>query len=172
MIEVPPVHLHGFVFAVHPTARGFAWVLFENPKKPVAWAIVHARAGRNRHLASRFEALIDKYEPAVVVLEAFEGKGAARSERIQELCRMMVHEAEARAIDIPIFDREDVRTALAKYGVGTRDETARVLAEALHDFSHRKPRKRKLGDSEDVRQSLFDAAALALTYFAYRGELD
>ncbi len=36
----------GLVLAAYPTARGFAWVLFENPQKPVPWSLVHARAGR------------------------------------------------------------------------------------------------------------------------------
>jgi hypothetical protein len=172
MNEVPPVHLHGFVFAVHPTTRGFAWVLFESPRKPVAWAIVHARPGRNKHLASRFEALIDKYEPAVVVFEAFDDRVAKRSERIQELCRMMLREAEERAIDTPIFDREAIKIAFAEFGASSRCEIAHVIAQRIDGFSHRLPRERKLGDSEDVRQSLFDAAALALTYFTYRGQPD
>jgi len=169
---VPPVQLHGFVFAAHPTTRGFAWVLFQSPRQPVAWAIVHARAGRNKHLVARFEGLIDKYEPAVVVLEAFEGRETKRIERIQALCRTMVREAEERAIDVSIFDRDAIRMAFAKFGASSRSEIARVIADHLDGFSHRMPRERKIGDSEDVRHSLFNAAALALTYFVSRGELE
>jgi len=172
MNTVPPVHLHGFVFAAHPTTRGFAWVLFESPRKPVAWAIVHARAGRNQYLASRFEALIDKYEPTVVVLEAFEDRDSRRKERIRALCRMMVREVEERAIDLSIFDRDAIRMAFDRFGANTRSEIARVIADHFDGLSHRIPRERKLGDSEDVRQSLFNAAALALTYFVSRGEID
>ena len=172
MKTVPAVHLHGFVFAVHPTTRGFAWVLFESPQNPVAWAIVHARSGRNRRLASRFEALLDKYEPAVVVLETFDGKETRRGPRTRELCRTMVRDAEKRGIDTPIFDRDAIRMAFAKFGASSRSEIARAIAQNIDGFSHRAPRARKIGDSEDVRQSLFDAAALALTYFAYRGHLD
>ena len=162
----------GLVLAVHPTTRGFGWVLFENPNTPVAWSIVHARAGRDHHLITRFERLLDRYEPAVLVLEAFENGASRRNARIQQLYRTMMHEATARAIDTPIFDRETVGMAFAKSGATTRGEIARVIAEHIEAFSHRLPPKRKLGNSDDARQSLFDAAALALTYFAYRGDLD
>jgi len=116
--------------------------------------------------------LIDKYEPAVVVLEAFEGRETKRIERIQALCRTMVREAEERAIDVSIFDRDAIRMAFAKFGASSRSEIARVIADHLDGFSHRMPRERKIGDSEDVRHSLFNAAALALTYFVSRGELE
>lgn len=165
-------HLIGLVFAVHPTTRGFAWVLFESSTLPVAWGMVHAGAGRNERLTTRLARLLDRYEPAVLVIESFEGHGHERVPRIQRLCRSMVDEADRRAITSVIFDHDAVEMAFAKFGASTRSEIARVIAQHVDAFSHRLPRERKLGDSQDARQSLFDAAALALTYFAYRGDLD
>jgi len=167
---VPPVHLQGLVFAAHPTTRGFGWILFERPLKPVAWGTVHADPKHDGDLIVRFEELLDKYEPAVVVLEAFEGPGTQRAERIRALCRLMVREIEERAIENPIFDRAVIRAAFAEFGVSTRPDIAQVIAKSVVDISHLLPPKRNLGDSENIRQSLFDAAALALTYFVYRGD--
>jgi hypothetical protein len=167
-----PSHYTGLVLAAHPTSRGFGWVLFENPQTPVAWSIVHARPGRDQHLASRFERLLDRYEPAVFVLEAFESSTSRRHPRIQQLCRTMLHEASVRAVDTKIFDREVIAAVFAETGATTRDAIARIIAARIEAFSYRLPPKRKLGDSEDARQSLFNAAALALTYFAYIGDLD
>ena len=165
-------HYTGLVLAVHPTTRGFGWVLFENPNTPVAWSIVHARAGRDQHLLARFERILDRYEPAVLVLEAFENGTSRRNPRIQKLCHAMVFEANVRAVDTPIFDREAIQSAFAKSGAITRSEIAYAIAEHLDAFGYRLPPKRKTGHSEDARQSLFDAAALGLTYFMYRGDLD
>ena len=165
-------HYTGLVLAVHPTTRGFGWVLFENPHTPVAWAVVHARAGREQQLLSRFERLLDRYEPAVCVLEAYEDGASRRSPRIQELCRAMVHETALRAIDTPIFDREAIGAAFASAKATTRAEIAAVIAERIKAFSYRLPPKRKLGNSDDARQCLFDAAALALTFFTFRGDID
>jgi KaiC/GvpD/RAD55 family RecA-like ATPase len=164
--------LIGLVLAVYPTTRGFAWVLFESATLPVAWSIVHASPGRNEHLVSRLKRLLDRYEPSRLVLESFEGPGTQRSVRIQQLCRSIVREADARGLVTTIFDRDEVEMAFSRFGARSRSEIARVIAQHIEAFNHRLPRKRKLGDSEDVRQSLFDAAALALTYFAYRGELE
>jgi Holliday junction resolvasome RuvABC endonuclease subunit len=164
--------LTGLVFAVHPTTRGFAWVLFESATLPVAWNMVHAGAGRNEHLTSRLARLLDRYEPDSFVIEAFEGRGAQRSLRIQQLCQSMLREAESRRIATTIFEHDEVQMAFSRFGAASRSEIARAIAEHVDAFSHRLPRKRVLGNSEDARQSLFDAAALALTYFAYRGELD
>lgn len=162
----------GLVMAVQPTSRGFAWVLFESATLPVAWSLVHAHPGRHDRLVSRLARLLDRYEPAAFVLEAFEGRGTQRSPRIQKLCRSMIHEAEGRGIATTIFEFDEVELAFARFGATSRSEIARVIAEHLDAFSHRLPKKRKLGNSEDPRRSLFDAAALALTYFAYRGELE
>lgn len=162
----------GLVFAAHPTTRGFAWVLFESSTAPVAWGMVHAGAGRKERLLARLERLLDRYEPAVGTLEAFEGRGTARAPRIQQFCRAMVHEMKCRAIETVVFDHDAVEMTFARFGASTRSEIAQAIAKHIDAFSHRLPRARKLGDSQDARQSLFDAAALALTYFAYRGDLD
>jgi Holliday junction resolvasome RuvABC endonuclease subunit len=164
--------LTGLVFAVHPTTRGFAWVLFESATLPVAWSMVHAGAGRNEHLTSRLARLLDRYEPDAFVIEAFEGRGTQRSARIQQLYRSMLREADGRGIATTIFEHDEVEMAFSRFGATSRSEIARVIAQQVDAFSHRLPKKRVLGNSEDARCSLFDAAALALTYFAYRGELD
>jgi hypothetical protein len=62
-----------------------------------------------------------------------------------------------------------IRTVFASVGASTRYEIAQVISQHIDVFSHRMPRKRKPWESEDARQSIFDAAALAMTYFAVTG---
>jgi len=161
----------GLVLAVYPTARGFAWVIFESPQKPVAWSLVHARTGRGDHLVRRFARILDRYAPGTVVLEDFE-KTSRRSARIRHLCQEMAHEAMIRGMETPVFDNDAVRMVFAKYGAMTRAAITRVIADMIEDFRHRMPRPQQTGNSEDVRQSLFDATALVLTYFVYCGDID
>lgn len=160
----------GLVLAVHPTSRGFGWVLFEGPDRPALWGIASARPGRSGKLLRRFERLLKRYEPAVFVLEEFETGSALRSERVQSLCREMLHLASAHGAFTPIYHRDVVRSCFASSGASTRYEIAQAIAKRIPDFDHRLPRYRKAWLSEDPRQSLFDAAALALTYFAVMGE--
>lgn len=165
-------HHPSLVLAVQPTSNGFGWVLFENTHTAVAWSLVHARAGRDGHLIKRFVRLLDRYAPVVLVLEAFENGVSRRGPRIRDLCRAMVHEASVRRIETPIFDREAVQMVFAQCGASTRDEIARVIVAHTNAFGHRLPKPRKPWMSEDPRRSLFDAAALAITYFVAMGEQD
>jgi hypothetical protein len=160
----------GAVLAVHPTSRGFGWVLFESSLSPVDWGIASAKSGRNMRLLARFERLLKRYDPAVLVLEEFEGRGTLRVDRIQSLCRSMMHLAACKGMDTPVYSRAVIRTVFASIGASSRHEIAQAIAQRIDAFGHRMPRPRKLWYAEDPRQSLFDAAALALTYFAIKGE--
>ena len=156
------------ILAVYPTSRGFSWILFEGPHKPVAWHNVHARPGRERHLLLRFRRILDRYEPSVLVLQSFDEAGSRRGPRIRRFCEAMMREASARGMDTPVFSREAIRMAFAEYGAASRSAIARVIASRIDDISHRLP-EWKFGYSEDGRHSLFNAAALAFTYFVSRG---
>jgi hypothetical protein len=162
-------HKQGLVLAVHPTSRGFGWVLFEKPLTPVDWGLASVKAKRSTRSLARFERLLDRYKPKAVVFEAFDEHPARRAKRIQELCRQMIALAAGRGMDTPIYSRATVRESFESSGARTRHDIALSISEQIEVFRRRLPRERKRWDSEDARQSLFDAVALALTYFAVTG---
>jgi hypothetical protein len=162
-------HKQGLVLAVHPTSRGFGWVLFESPLVPVDWGLASVKAKRSARSLARFERLLDRYNPKVVVFEQFDEHPARRAKRIQELYREMIALAGGRGIYTPIYSRETIRECFERSGARTRHDIALSIAEQIEVFRRRLPRERKRWDGEDVRQSLFDAVALALTYFAVDG---
>jgi len=157
------------VLAVHPTARGFGWVLFEGPEAPVLWGMVSARKGREKRLYARFERLLRRHRPTALVMESFEGDASRRAGRIQTVCRTLRHLAAVAGLDIVIYPRAVVEACFAKGGRTTRFGIARAIAARIGYFDHRMPRYRKPWFAEDQRQSLFDAAALAMTYFRHAG---
>lgn len=156
----------GLVLAVHPTSRGFGWALFENAVSPVDWGLATVKAKRTARSLARFEWLLNRYEPVTVVFEQFSEKPAIRADRIRKLCEQMIALASARNIDTPIYERETIRHCFEATGARTRREVALSIAEQIEVFRHRLPRERKRWNSEDVRQSLFDAVALVLAHFA------
>jgi len=162
-------HKRGLVLAIHPTSRGFGWALFEGPLMPVDWGLASVKAKRSAHSLARFERLLNRYQPKVVVFEQFDEHPSRRAHRIQDLCRRMIRLAGRRDISTPIYSRETVRECFEHCGAKTRHDIALSIAEQIEVFRHRLPRQRKRWDSEDVRQSLFDAVALALTHFAVSG---
>jgi hypothetical protein len=162
-------HKQGLVLAVHPTSRGFGWVLFESPLIPVDWGLASVKARRSARSLVRFERLLNRYAPKVVVFEQFDDHPARRASRIRELYRQMIAVAGSRGTYTPVYSRETIRECFESSGATTRHDIALSIAEQIEVFRRRLPRERKRWDSEDVRQSLFDAAALALTYFAVNG---
>lgn len=163
-------NLKGLVLSVHPTPRGFGWVLFESPLAPVDWGIASAKLGRQTRITNRFERLLDRYEPAELLLEEFDRGAKKRTGRIVLLCRAMVNLAQVRGISVEFYDRETIAACFAQIGAKTRYEIAQAVAQRIEVFRRRLPRKRTIATDWDVRQSLFDAAALAITHFAVMGE--
>ncbi len=85
---------HSLVLAVHPTALGFGWVLFDGPAFSGRLGNRACAAGkREKKLFARFERIVNRHAPAVLALEVFEGKDAQRRARIQNLYRELIHRA-------------------------------------------------------------------------------
>ncbi len=63
------------------------------------------------------------------------------------------------------YHRSLIRAVFEAVGARTRNEMAHAIGGQLEALGHQVPAKRKHYEREKPRQSLFDAAALALTYF-------
>ena len=158
----------GLVLAVHPTARGVGWALFESPLAPLDWAVV--RSNDNAKCLARVGQIIERHLPVAIILEQFERGPSRRADRIQRLCRAVVHLADNRGIETRVYSRAAIRTCFVSVGAVTRYEIAQAIAMHIDAFRHRLPPVRKSWMSEDARLSIFNAAALAITHFALVGE--
>lgn len=163
--------LDELVLALHPTSKGFGWVVFESPLVPIDWGIATAKVRRGTKVLRRLERIANRYEPDVMVLEEFDGGDSRRGPRIQKIARSIVSLGERRGLYVPIYGRDAVRECFAPFGATSRHEIAEVIASHIKALAMRLPKKRKPWESENPRQSIFDAAALALTYYTSRGEL-
>src|SRR5665213_604961 len=160
-------HPQDLVLAVYPFSRGFAFVFFEGPNSPFDWGVREIKEKhKNSKALEEIKKLIDRYRPEVLVIEDTAGKGSRRTTRIRKLYRMLVHFARAEYIDLHRCSRIEVNACFATVGARTKYEIAKAIATQIPAFAHRLPRFRKVWMSEDPRQSLFDAAALGLTYYA------
>lgn len=160
-------HPQNLVLAVYPFSRGFAFVFFEGPDSPFEWGVKEVREKhKNSKTLEEIKKLVDRYRPEVLVIEDTTDSGSRRTSRIRKLYRMLVHFARAEYVELHRYSKTEVRECFASIGAGTKYEIAKAIATQIPAFAHRIPRFRKPWMSEDPRQSLFDAAALALTYFA------
>jgi hypothetical protein len=159
-------HPQTLVLSIYPFSRGFAFVLFEGPESPFDWGVKEIKEKhKNTRTLDEIKKLIDRYRPEVLVIEDT-GKDSRRTSRIRRLYRMLVHLAEAEYVDLHRCSRTEVKACFTSVGARTKYEIAKAIATQIPAFAHRIPPLRRVWMSEDPRQSLFDAAALGLTYFA------
>jgi Holliday junction resolvasome RuvABC endonuclease subunit len=159
------------VLSIYPTSRGYAFVLFEGPLSPVDYGVKEIRKKqKNERTLESIRTLIERYRPDYLVIEDHTVKGSRRSSRIRRLYRMLVHLAETEQIEVLRFSQQAVRECFASVGAKTKYEIAKAIAQEIPAFTHRLPKLRKIWMSEDPRQSLFDAAALGMVFYATRNE--
>jgi len=156
-----------FLLAFYPTTNGYAFVLFEGPLSPFDWAVSPIRFGaKNEKSLKGLRSLLDRYHPAVLVIEDATMPGSRRSQRVKLLYEQIEQLAGDYEIPLAQYSWPNVQATFRPNGAITKHEIAESIAALIPAFSHRMPRQRKIWMNEDPRQSLFDAAALGLTHFA------
>ncbi len=159
-------HQHSLTLSIYPTHRGFAFALFEGPLSPFDWGIREIRRKhKNTRTLESIAAIIEKYHPESLVIEDCSENESRRSSRIRKLYRALVHLAETEHVQVFRYPASAIRDCFAPVGATTKYEIARAIARQIPAFAHRMPRVRKTWMSKDLRQSLFDAVALALVFY-------
>ncbi len=157
---------YAFVLAVYLNTRGFAFVLFEGPLAPVDWSVREVRGPKKyARCLARIVGILDQYSPDVLVLQDTSPRGTRRVPRITELNAAIAELAEVRGLPVHTFSRDKVREAFWHYGATTKQALAEIIAKHIPAFERYVPPPRKPWQSEDARMGIFDAAALALTFF-------
>jgi Holliday junction resolvasome RuvABC endonuclease subunit len=157
---------YALVLAIYPTNRGFAYVVFEGHLSPIDRGIAR-RDGhdKNSRCLKLIAALCLRYEPDVLVLQDTSPTGTQRSLRIANL-NIAIHElAESPGIPVHSYSRTHVRLAFSHLGSPTKYAIAEAIAKHIPAFERHLPPPRKRWMAEDSRMGIFDAAALALTFF-------
>lgn len=153
--------------AIYATSKGFAFVLFHGPTIPFDWGLRGIRnPSRNRKCLEAVADLINQFQPLSIILEDTSEPDSRRTARIRRLYQTIVHLAAANAIDVHRIGKGAIKKAFASVGASTKFEIAQAIAIQIPAFAPRLPRARKPWMNQDERQCLFDAAALAITYFA------
>lgn len=162
-----PTTRPALVLALRPFGRGFAFVLLESTLSPVDWGIKEIRGGKwNARCLAAVRNLIEMQRPEVIVIPAKSTTSHERSSRIDRLLALIVNHASGQSITVCRYGEADIRACFAGIGANTRYEIAQAIASQVPAFAHRLPPVRKSWDPIDTRMYLFDAAALAMTYYA------
>lgn len=155
--------------AVYPTSRGFGYAVLEGPDELVDWGLKEARENKTRRCLNQLRGLLEQYRPLALLLEdGALSSGGRRSERVRLLLAEIADWAAGR-VAVERISRQAVKRAFAASGAVSKDEIARAIARLLPELGFRLPPARRPWMSEDPRMSIFDAVAMALTYYAQSG---
>ena len=152
------------VLGLHPMTFGIGWIFFESADRPLDWAII--RSSHHPTCVKRTASLMERYAPAIIVLEQFDREPTRKVARIQKLCQALVKLAETHGIPSRVYSQADIRSCFAGAEVTSRHGIAQVIAERFQALRPRLPRRRKFPMDQDTRIAIFNAAACALTHYA------
>ena len=158
----------GRILAIDPTPRGFGFIVLEGPATLVEWGVKATRTDKQARTLDKVDGLIRQYQPEIIVLEDYAGKGSRRCHRIEDLIKSARRLADEKHIRDRVVAPERVKKVFRAFGALTKHQIARVIAKQLPELIPWLPRYRKPWMSEDYRMAIFDAAALAITYLFIR----
>jgi hypothetical protein len=159
-----------FVLAVYPSTRGLSFVLFEGFLSPVDWGVHEARGlNKNAQCLKSISKLFIQHTPDVLVIQDMSATGTRRAWRIESLNRAICDLAEMYGTPVCAYSRVQVRECFARLGFTTKHDIAGTIAKHIPALDRYMPPVRKPWMSEDARMGLFDAAALAWTFFHTNG---
>jgi Holliday junction resolvasome RuvABC endonuclease subunit len=158
------------VLAIDPSTRGFGYAVFEGPDQLIDWGVKETKTEKNKSALKHVAELLDRYQPSVIVVEDYAAKGSRRCPRIQKLINDTSKLASKRKVKVRSFSRAKVKQAFFESGARNKYEIAAAIGKRFPELAPRLPRFRKPWMSEDYRMSIFDAVALALTFFEFKNK--
>jgi hypothetical protein len=153
------------ILAVHPTIRGFGYVVFERKEQLIDWGLKVAMDDINVRCLRLIEDLINRYTPDLIVIEDRKTKSSRRRRRVKQLLARIVKLSAKRKIECKHISRLAVRETFAQFGSRTKHQIASTIAMQRPELAPLLPRLRKPWMPEDIKMSIFEAAASALTYY-------
>jgi Holliday junction resolvasome RuvABC endonuclease subunit len=131
------------VLAIDPSTRGFGFVVLEGSNRLIDWGVKETKVDKKRRSLQLIDDLIDRYQPNVIAVEDYSGKGARRCRRIQWLINDISKLASKRKIRVRSFCRVKVKQAFSESGAVSKYEIALAIANRFPKLAPRLPRFRK-----------------------------
>ncbi len=155
------------VLALYINARGIGVAVFDDVLLPSTYYITRITGDdAAQDIVARVRRILERHRPSVLVLQECRTTSGRFAERIVEAVRRSASLARRKRIAVHQYGRADVRSCFAYYGAANKHEIARVIAKQLPELARRVPQARKLWETEHYQMKLFEAFALAFTYYS------
>lgn len=152
------------VLSLDPSAAGFGFAVVEGGHRLIDWGVARIWSRNDQEFLARVEAMIDRYRPALVVLE--DRSASRRRSRTLRRLRLVASHCQTRELPVAFVTRRAVQETFAESG-RTKHDIAKAIADEYPELAGRLPAERKLWSPEDQQMNIFDAisfvAALPVT---------
>ena len=156
------------ILGLYPSAAGMGWAAFADPFTVHHHGVYRgSRKNKSASCLRKAAWLLDRLQPEVLVLEAFDPESSDRSKRIARLLRDIAALAADREIEFHVYRKDEIHDAFRVVEARTRDEIAEAVTRHVTALAPYLPSKRKAWQGEDRALSRFCAAALVLTHYHF-----
>jgi RNase H-fold protein (predicted Holliday junction resolvase) len=156
------------IMALDIRRRRVGYAIFEAPLRFLDWGVLGSRYCPPE--TGRIRSLSQLLHPSVVVLGRIPQKGRRNNSQTKTLFRAVQAEIRRSSVPIVYIGERLVRNFFHRYGAHGKQAVAVLLAKAFPELAGKLPPPRKVWQAEARRMSIFDAAALALTYFTLESD--
>lgn len=152
------------ILALYPNVKGFGYAYFRNEPLPKYYGMSVAKVAENGNYLKRIIAMIQTYQPSIIILPTPDGKYNRKRKRIQELLSDIVLYAKKNDIEVKTYSREQIRFVFEQFDANSKLEIAEKICVWMPELEKYKPVHRKTYMPEDYYQGMFDAISLASTH--------
>ncbi len=150
--------------SIYPKSRGFAYALVENLDTIIDYGVASIKDKSNKTYLKRFRQILDTYRPTVIVLEDYASQKIKKSKRIEKVIDLFKKECHQQALRLYQYKREDIRNVFSKFKAFTKYEISKAIGDWQEELKVFVPNKRKIWESENYYQPVFDSISLIVTY--------
>lgn len=158
------------VCAIYPNANGYGFVFLENTdtgRKLIEYGSVRINPICNRKILERIKKSIDYFRPTIVILLDPDGNASRVGKRTKNLIGDLAAYAESEKLQVFKYSREQIRDVFEQFGVNTKYGISKLLLTEFTELEPKRPREKKLWESQDRNMAIFDALSLALSWFYF-----
>jgi hypothetical protein len=158
------------VLAIDPYSRGFGFAVMEEPFQLIDFGLkIPTKAkGNDGKRLKKVEAMINRYQPDVLVAEDSQAKECRRKPRTRKMLHDIQKLVAGRNIAFVRLSWPAVQRIVTERPTSTKYTVATKIAQQFQELESYLPALRKPWMSEDETMNIFDATALALAMLLIR----
>ncbi|MEM6819888.1 MAG: hypothetical protein AAF578_13980 [Pseudomonadota bacterium] len=144
--------------------HGIGYAIFEDPDTPIDWGTKQPTQDVQELKERSVEALISFYEPDVLVLQQAESMKSRK--RANELIVTLKSLANLKSVAVVQYNWEEVQDTFdILAGVRKKFAIAKKITDWRPELTARQPEYRRPWDTKAFAMGMFEAFALAITYY-------